>query len=76
MREFIAQNQWIILALQLWTIPWKGFSLWLASKNDHKLWFIALLLLQTLGILDIIYIFIIAKYRFNLRKVTSLKAKK
>lgn len=40
----------------LWTLPWKGVSLWKASRNYQKVWFVALLILQTVGILEILYI--------------------
>lgn len=58
---FLQQNMWVIFLLALWVIPWKGYALWLAAKNDSKWWFIALLVLNTLAILDIIYIFVINK---------------
>lgn len=35
----------------------KGFSLWYASKHNDKGWFIAILLLNTLGLLEIVYLF-------------------
>ncbi|MEK7134715.1 MAG: DUF5652 family protein [Patescibacteria group bacterium] len=48
----------IILAiLFLWILPWKGYALWLSARNGHTKWFVALLILNTLAILDIIYIF-------------------
>jgi len=52
---------WVLILIMLWVLPWKGYSLWLASKNNHKKWFITLLVLNTLAILDIIYIFFINK---------------
>ena len=52
----------IILALLLlWTLPWKGVALWRASKREEKKWFVALLVLNTLAILEILYIFIFSK---------------
>lgn len=59
--ELLQQNPWIVLLLILWVIPWKGYALWLAAKKDHKWWFIVLLVLNTLAILDIVYIFFIGK---------------
>jgi hypothetical protein len=50
----------IILAA-VWTIPWKGVALWRAARNRNKVWFVILLLLNTLAILEIFYIFIISK---------------
>lgn len=50
----------LLLLLSAWTLPWKGVALWKAARLYHKKWFIALLILNTLAILDIIYIFYIA----------------
>jgi hypothetical protein len=57
MEEFILNNWWIILLIALWTIPWKGVALWYAARENQKWWFIALLVLNTLAILEILYIF-------------------
>lgn len=51
----------VLLAILLWTVPWKGIALWKAAKNDHKKWFIVLLVLNTLALLEIVYIFYFAK---------------
>ena len=61
MEQIFAQNQWIVLLLILWVIPWKGVALWRAAKNNHKRWFVALLVVNSLAILEIIYIFIFSK---------------
>ena len=50
-----------MVLLIVWTLLWKCYSVWLASKNNHKKWFVALIILNTLGILEIIYIFKVAK---------------
>jgi hypothetical protein len=50
----------IILAAA-WTIPWKGMALWKAARNKNKAWFVVLLLLNTLAILEIFYIFVISR---------------
>ncbi len=50
-----------IILLVVWVIIWKGIALWKAAKNGSKSWFIALLVLNTIGILKIIYIFYFAK---------------
>ncbi len=50
----------VVFAL-LWTLIWKGIALWKAGRNGHLSWFVALFLLNTLGILDIVYIVWFAK---------------
>ena len=59
--EFLLENQLIIWLILLWTLPWKGVALWKAAKNNSKWWFIAILIINTLAILEILYIFIFSK---------------
>lgn len=61
MEQYLIENQWLILLIVIWTLPWKGVALWKAAKNSHKIWFVALLVLNTLAILEIIYIFFFSK---------------
>ena len=51
----------IIIVLAVWTIPWKGVALWKAARREEKIWFIALLLLNTVAVLEILYIVVVAK---------------
>ncbi len=46
----------LILAV-LWDIFWTGIGLWKSARNDQKYWFLAMLILSTVGILPIIYIY-------------------
>lgn len=48
---------WLTLLAVVWTMPWKGVALWRAAGNKHLGWFIAIFILNTLAILEIIYIF-------------------
>ena len=50
-----------IIILAIWTIPWKIYAVWLAVKHDHKKWFVALMILNTVSILEIFYVLNIAK---------------
>ena len=34
----------------------KGFALWRASRNKHKIWFILIMVLESAGILPLIYL--------------------
>jgi methionyl-tRNA synthetase len=61
--QFFIQNQWILWLLLLWTLPWKGVALWKSGRNGDKVWFIVLFLINTLAILEILYIFVFSKKR-------------
>jgi len=47
---------WLFILLMVWTTAWKGVALWRAGRNKSMPWFIVLFLVNTLGILEIIYI--------------------
>lgn len=59
-----------LLIFIIWSLIWKGWALWLAARRGEKPWFIVLLIANTMGILEIIYIFAIAK-----RKDTKVSKK-
>ncbi len=61
MEQFLAQNQLILFLIYLWTLPWKGVALWKAARLQNKCWFMVFLVLNTLGILEILYIFVFSK---------------
>ena len=55
---------WLAISLAMvWEIAWKGVALWRAGRNNHLVWFIAILIFNTLGILPIIYIFAFSQKR-------------
>lgn len=61
MEQFLTDNSWVMLLAILWILPWKGIALWKAAKNNQKGWFIALLVINTMAILEILYIFVFSK---------------
>lgn len=50
-----------MLLLVIWTLYWKYHALWYAAKHDHKWWFIALMVINTAGILEILYLYVFSK---------------
>jgi len=54
---FFEQNKFWLIALFVWSIPWKGFALWKSARRGESFWFISLLIINTIGLLDILYIF-------------------
>ena len=51
-------RHWIVLIVLVlvWEIVWKGVALWKAGRNKQLAWFIVLLLVNTLGLLEIAYL--------------------
>lgn len=51
----------IIVLLSIWSLAWKGYAMWESARLGHKWWFVIILLVNTIGILEIIYIFAVAR---------------
>jgi len=54
---------WVIILATVWDGVWKGAALWKAAKNHEHNWFIVMFVLNTLGILPILYLTIFQKRR-------------
>lgn len=50
-----------IAVLAFWSIVWKGYGLWYAARDKKPWWFVAFLLINDLGILEIIYLLWVRK---------------
>lgn len=51
----------ILILLLIWSFLWKGMALWKAARRGDKGWFIVLLVVNTAGILEILYIYVFGK---------------
>ncbi|MBP7820999.1 hypothetical protein KA043_02755 [Candidatus Saccharibacteria bacterium] len=59
--QFLLDNWWLVLIFALWSIVWKGFGLWLSARKGDKTWFIAILIINSAGILEMFYIFLFSR---------------
>jgi hypothetical protein len=69
--ETFFQSGWgvfTLIVVTLWQLPWKGYALWTAARRKEAGWFILLFLVNTLAILEILYIFWIARENTNRAK--------
>jgi hypothetical protein len=55
----------LIFLLVIWTIFWKGLALWHSGRRAQPWWFVVLLIVNTIGILEIIYLFAVAKLKWS-----------
>ena len=55
----------VLLAILFWSVLWKGLSLWHSGRRGQVWWFAILLVVNTLGLLEIVYLFGILKLKFN-----------
>jgi len=54
-----------LAVLMIWSIFWKGLALWHAGRRGQPWWFVIMLVVNTVGILEIIYLFAVLKLKFS-----------
>ena len=52
----------ILAILVIWSIIWKGLALWKSSRLNQPIWFALILIINTVGILEIIYLILYSKH--------------
>ena len=65
-------NPIVLTALLIWALFWKALALWRAAKGAQRYWFIVLLIVNTFGILEIIYLFGFAKNKMTIKDLRDL----
>ncbi len=73
--SMMLQPQFVIIFL-LWTILWKGLALWKSANNKHLIWFILLLIINTAGIFEILYIFFLNRWDIDNGRLLKFLEKK
>ncbi len=69
--KFLLENQLFVSVLIIWSFFWKGIALWKSARKEHISWFCILLLVNTLGVIDIAYIFYLYKYELGSKKLLA-----
>jgi hypothetical protein len=54
-----------VVLVVLWSVFWKGLALWHSAGRSQPWWFVIVLVVNTAGILEIIYLFAVTKLRFR-----------
>lgn len=65
MSSFFPAFGGVFILIMLWSLLWKGLALWHSGRRGQVWWFVAMLLINTMGILEIIYLFGFAKLKFE-----------
>ena len=65
---------WAVVAIVVWVLVWKGLALWKSARLSQKWWFVILLVVNTLGILEIIYVFFVAR-KYTVESVNKVENK-
>ena len=58
-QQFTEMMGWLmplIIVLSVWSVIWKMIAMWKSARNNDLAWFIVIAIVNTIGILPIIYI--------------------
>ncbi|MBI2629622.1 hypothetical protein HYW76_00815 [Candidatus Pacearchaeota archaeon] len=67
---------WFFALALLWSLIWKIVACWKAARKNNFIWFIILFVVNTLGILEILYIFLFSKINLNEKEIITSKKRK
>jgi len=63
---------WLLIVVVAWSFVWKGLALWKSAHKNQLIWFVVILVLNTVGILEILYIFLFSEINLN-KKSNKIK---
>lgn len=66
----------LFVVIATWSLIWKGFALWKSARKNHLAWFVILLVVNTIGILEILYLFVFSEMKFDKRKKEGRQVKR
>jgi len=67
--------QTLVLFL-IWSLLWKAAALWVSARSNEKWWFIVLLIVNTVGFLEAVYLFWVKKGKWPKEVVVDQIPKK
>ena len=68
-------NPVLLVIILIWVGVWKGLALWKSARLNQPVWFVALLVVNTLGILEILYLFLFSAMGRQKNKKLRKKAR-
>ena len=69
-------NPVLLAVIMVWSLAWKLAGLWKSARKGSIIWFIIIGLVNTVGILEILYIFVFSEIKLNKKPEKKLKKKK
>ncbi|PNX50801.1 MAG: hypothetical protein BV456_05415, partial [Thermoplasmata archaeon M8B2D] len=63
-------SAWWFFPVLVWIVIWKAIAMWRAARNNQMVWFIVCLVINTIGLLPMIYLAFFQKDR-NLKRAVK-----
>lgn len=64
---------WFLALVILWSLVWKGLALWKSARKNSPVWFVIILVINTMGLLEILYLFVFSKIKLDNKKKIGKK---
>ena len=61
--DMLNLNSTLFYLLIIWSVIWKSIELWHEARNKQLAWFIALIVINTAGVLEVLYLIFFRKNR-------------
>ena len=69
------QGFWgFVILVAIWSLVWKAFALWKAARRGDSIWFVVFLILNTVGIVELLYLFVFSEPKGILKDKTNTVA--
>jgi len=59
--EQLGISMFLLVVMLIWSSVWKLLALWKSARKNSPVWFIILGVANTMGILEILYLFVFSK---------------
>jgi hypothetical protein len=59
--EFLGISLWLWILIAIWSSIWKALAFWKSARKNNLAWFIVFVLVNTIGVLEILYIYIFSE---------------
>ena len=67
---------WLLIVILIWSLFWKLLALWKSARKGHVVWFIVIAIFNTIGILDILYIYVFSDLNYKNKTAKKKVVKK
>ncbi len=64
-------NPMFVFIILVWSIFWKGIALWRSAQNHQRNWFLVILIVSSMGIIEIVYLFKFSKKRLTIQEMKN-----
>lgn len=64
----------LIALVIIWSLVIKGIALWKSARKGHKVWFVVFLLLNDIGVLELVYLTWFSKEKHAVLDVTPAES--